>query len=456
VFTDYKPLISLYQYQKTWIQDDSRFLAGMWARQTGKSFASSAKIVIDCREKAGNSWFAISSGERQVKDFMEKVKFHSLITGLVVDWNQKTYSYKLPSGEKDEYQVLSATYRNGSRIIALPANPDTVRGYSGNVYFDEFSVQKNSREMWAAVFPIISRGSYRLMITFTPKGKQNKAYEVWHNPLFTKQQVDIYQAVDQGCPHDIKILKDAIDDPDLWAQEYELAFLDEATAFLSYDLINSAEDDRAGIPGYAGNGGCFYVGMDIGRRRDLTVIWVVEQVGDVLWTREFIELSKVTFAAQDAELSRVVEKYSPYRICMDQSGMGEKMVEDAKIKYGARVEGVLFSAPVKLDLAGAVRRKFEDRTIRIPIDRKVRDDFHSVKKVVTSSGNIRFDAERSEDSHADRFWSMALAVHAAGNIYQPIEYESLESRRDLDDIYGLDDRRNLRDNNRFSSSRGAY
>lgn len=436
--TDYKPLISLYQYQKTWIQDPSRFLAGMWARQTGKSFASSAKIVIDCREKAGNSWFAISSGERQVKDFMEKVKFHSMITGLVLDWNEKTYSYKLPSGEKDEYKVLDARFRNGSRIIALPANPDTVRGYSGNVYFDEFSVQKNSREMWAAVFPIISRGSYRLMITFTPKGKQNKAYEVWHNPLFTKQQVDIYQAVDQGCPHDIKILKEAIDDPDLWMQEYELAFLDEATSFLPYDLINSVEDDRAGRSEYAGNG-YFYVGVDIGRRRDLTVIWVLELVGDILWTREWIELSKATFATQDAELDRIVEKYNPYRICMDQTGLGEKPVEDAKNRYGGqRVEGVSFSAPVKLDMAGAVRRRFEDRTIRIPHDRKVRDDFHSVKKIVTSAGNIRFDAERSEDSHADRFWSMALAVHAAGNVVVDFDFESTGEKRISSEIDGSD------------------
>jgi phage FluMu gp28-like protein len=427
------PLIILYPYQKSWIQDDSRFLAGMWARQTGKSFASAAKIVLDSRSKSGNSWFAISSGERQVKDFMEKVKFHSMVTGLIVDWNERTFSYSLPSGEKDEYKVLAARYRNGSRIIGLPANPDTVRGYSGNVYFDEFSVQKNSREMWAAVFPIVSRGNYRLILNFTPAGKQNKAYDVWHNPLFQRHQLDIYQAVNQGCPHDIRILKEAIDDPDLWAQEYELAFLDEATAFLPYDLINSVEDDRAGRSECAGTG-YFYAGMDIGRRRDLTVIWVLEQVGDVLWTRENIELSKASFAEQDVELNRVIEKYNPCRVCMDQSGMGEKMVEDAKLKYGNRIEGVLFSAPVKLDLAGAVRKRFEDRTIRIPHDRKVRDDFHSVKRVITSAGNIRFDAERSGDGHADRFWAMALAVHATGPGVAEIDFESTGIKREYVEI----------------------
>jgi phage FluMu gp28-like protein len=406
------PIVKLYPYQKRWIQDQSRFLAGMWARQTGKSFASAAKMVIDCREKDNNVWISISSGERQVKELMEKVKFHGELTGMAIDWAEETWSYDTPQG-KDDYKSVEARFKNGSRILGIPSNPDTARGYTANVYLDEFSVHKSSRELWAAVFPVISRGGLRMMVTFTPKGKQNKAYEVWNNELFAKLKVDIYEAVNQGCPHDIALLKAAIDDPDLWAQEYELAFLDEATAFLTYDLINECESDKAGIAEASG-AGPFYVGMDIGRRRDLTVIWVLENVGDVLWEREKIEMKKQTFAAQDQELDRVMAQYRPVRACLDQTGMGEKFVEDAKNRHGSRIEGVLFSGPVKLDLATGIRRRFEDKQIRIKPDRAVRDDLHSVKKITTTSGNIRFDAERSEDSHADRFWALALAVHAAG------------------------------------------
>jgi len=264
------------------------------------------------------------------------------------------------------------------------------------------------------VFPIISRSGYRLVITFTPKGKQNKAYEVWNNPIFSKHQIDIYQAIAQGCPHSLDDLKAGIDDPDLWAQEYELAFLDEATAWLTYDLINEAENDHAGIPELA-SGGAFYVGMDIGRRRDLTVISAVEKVGDVDWTRELTVMKGATFSSQEQELDRVIRQFHPRRVCIDQTGMGEKFVEDMKKRYGEYlIEGVLFSGAVKLDLATSIRKRFEDRQIRIPIDRNLRDDLHSVKKVTTSAGNIRFDAERTNDGHADRFWSLALAVHAGG------------------------------------------
>lgn len=170
------PVIKLYPYQKRWILDDSRFLAGMWARQTGKSYAAAAKIVLDCRERDRSTWVTISSGERQVKELMQKVQFHGELTGMAISWAEETYRYELPSGEKDEYKVVEARFRNGSRILGIPANPDTARGYTANVYLDEFSVHSNSRELWGAVFPVISRGGLRLMVTFTPKGKQNKAY----------------------------------------------------------------------------------------------------------------------------------------------------------------------------------------------------------------------------------------------------------------------------------------
>lgn len=416
------PAVELYPYQKKWILDPSRFKEGRWARQTGKSFCCAAGIVLDSRETDKNKWIAVSSGERQVKEFMEKIELHSNITEKAISWHEETYGFVNQEGFKEEYKVTECRLRNGSKIIGVPANPDTARGYSANVYLDEFSVHKNSRDMWAAVFPIVSRGGHKLWITYTPKGRQNKAYEISNNAMFSHHVLDIYEAVKQGCPHDIEILKSAIDDPDLWAQEYEVQFLDEATAFITYDMINEVEHDKSGIPDIYERGQVF-VGMDIGRRRDLAVIWILELVGDVLWTREVIPMLRASFSAQEQEIDRIWKQYHPMRLCMDQTGMGEKFVEDMQKKYSSSVEGVLFSAPVKLDLANTLRRKFEDKQIRIPIDKAIRDDIHSVKKITTSAGNIRFDAERSENSHADRFWSLALAIHAASNLSGPIEFE---------------------------------
>jgi phage FluMu gp28-like protein len=65
-------------------------------------------------------------------------------------------------------------------------------------------------------------------------------------------------------------------------------------------------------------------------------------------------------------------------------------------------------------------RRFQDRACRIPMDAAVREDLHAVRKTVTAAGNVRLDAERSEDGHADRFWAAALACHASDPSKTPL------------------------------------
>ncbi|MHC1760407.1 MAG: terminase family protein [Negativicutes bacterium] len=63
-------------------------------------------------------------------------------------------------------------------MIGLPANPDTARGFSGNVVLDEFAFHRDSRKIWTALYPTITRG-YKIRIISTPNGKSGKFYELW-------------------------------------------------------------------------------------------------------------------------------------------------------------------------------------------------------------------------------------------------------------------------------------
>jgi len=89
-----------------------------------------------------------------------------------------------------------------------------------------------------------------------------------------------------------------------------------------------------------------------------------------------------------------------------------QLAERAKERFGSKVEPVTFNAAIKEEMAFALRTAFEDRTLRIDPDPKLRSDLRGIKKLVTSAGNIRFLGE-SGDSHCDRFWAKALRHHAA-------------------------------------------
>jgi phage FluMu gp28-like protein len=102
------------------------------------------------------------------------------------------------------------------------------------------------------------------------------------------------------------------------------------------------------------------------------------------------------------------------RVCIDRTGLGMQFAERAAQRFGVyKVEGVNFSGPVKEDLAFPLRSAFEDRAIRIPFgDDPLIADLRKIRKETTASGNIRFVADSDADGHADRFWALALALHA--------------------------------------------
>jgi len=278
----------------------------------------------------------------------------------------------------------------------------------------------------------------------TPNGKSNKFYEIMTGdlPNWSRHTTDIYQAVADGLPRDIDELRSGAGDEDLWAQEFELKWLDEASAWLSFELITACEHDNAGKP-TAYQGGPVFVGVDIAARNDLFVIWVLEAVGDVLWTREVIVRRRISFAEQDMLLDDVVRSYNVVAIGMDQTGMGEKPVQDAIRRYGEmRVKGVLFTGPAKLALATTGKQRFEDRTIRIPEgDSALRSDLHKLKKVVGATGTPRFVAESDSAGHADRAWACFLACDAAATGGVDIEYTPVPTHP-----RGFDSRASERDN----------
>lgn len=434
------PVVNFLPYQRAWIEDQSRFKIGMFSRQTGKTFTTGGECADDCfrgwMEDRRARWVILSRGERQAAEMMTEVikpftkafyeVYNTLLKGGEPEFLEGEFRAPQEQGPDAVYKALEVKFPNGSRITALPANPDTARGFSANVILDEFAFHAKSRDIWAALFPVISKGQQKLRVISTPNGKGNKFYELMtaEDSVWSRHVVDIYQAVRQGLDRDVDMLRKGMADEDAWSQEYELKWLDEASAWLDFELIAGCEHPGAGIRGLYQGGPCF-VGVDIAARKDLFVIWVLEQVGDVLWTREIIARRRISFAEQDQLLADVMRRYHVVRVRMDQTGMGEKPVEDAKRAHGeVRVEGVLMSAAIKLDLATILKEAMQDRRARIPAgDVVLRSDLHAIKKQVGLTGIPRLIADTDTDGHADRFWAFALATSAAQTVYQPYDYQ---------------------------------
>ena len=435
----------LLPYQDRWVDDTARFKIGVMSRQTGKSFSTACEAVVDCINDPGTKWVCLSAGERQALEWLEKAgewstAFKSAIEAITED--------------RDDAEALlkqaEIRFKNGSRIIAIPANPSTARGYSANVILDEFGYHEDPDAIWAAMFPSQTnplagtfqsrvkalmagedtkniRRNLKLRVVSTFNGRDNKFHSLWEKREqngYSGHLVDIHTAVKEGLPLDINALKAGLDDPEIWAQEYECVPADVSAVLLPYDLLAACESTEATTtiaPAYFTGGKPFVMGIDFARKRDLSVAWTDEIVGDITQCREVLEMRDLSTPDQ-VELLRPRIR-AARRVCLDYTGpgvgMGDYLVKEFgeynpdKDQFG-KIELCTFSNTLKVEIFSKLKMVFEQRRTRIPVSRVVREDLHSVQRMTSHSGTVTYRAPHSEDGHADRCTAKALAQRAAG------------------------------------------
>ena len=433
--------------QTKWINDRSRLKLAEKSRQIGWSWTSAyACVRRTSMQGARYDQWVSSRDEMQARLFIDDCKLWADVLSL----GARDFGEQVLDGKQTSFDLRFA---NGRYIHSMSSNPDAQAGKRGGRVLDEFALHKDPRKLWAIAYPGITWGG-SLEVFSTHRGSHNffnqliREVREGGNPkgislhrvtledalneglLYKLQQKlpedDERQAMDEAAYFDF--VKAGCVDEESFLQEYMCVPADDDVAFLEYDLIASCEYAQdAAWDIVEREPGELYAGIDIGRKRDLTVMWIFERLGDVLYTRAVIVLQNMTKPAQEAILWPWIARCR--RTCIDATGLGIGWVDDAQRRFGEhRVEGVTFTTKTKEALAYPVRGKMQDRTLRIPYDPNIRADLRSVTKQTTAAGNIRFTAERTPDGHADRFWALALGVHAASSPSGPIEFQSTGRR----------------------------
>lgn len=164
-----------------------------------------------------------------------------------------------------------------------------------------------------------------------------------------------------------------------------------------------------------------YMGVDIGRTNDKTVIWTVEVVWEypdhtskekepVFYTREILELSNCPFHEQRRLIEQRLTK-DVVRCSIDQGSIGYELAEDFHRHYGAQVERVSLSSGKQGQLALRVRELMRACQVRIPKLESIRKNFQRIQAVETSPGGLpMIKTPRDSTGHCDEFWAFALAL----------------------------------------------
>ncbi|MDR3405197.1 MAG: hypothetical protein P4L99_22065 [Chthoniobacter sp.] len=441
-FPQNDPRRFLLEYQHRFWADPTRFKIALFARQTGKDFTASGELVADCFKalvdgRGGTQWMIAAPSERQSLETLDKVKdWVRLLHGTIADCREQREGGTESLLKSAEVTIRMRGTKCVSTVRAVPGRPDTVRGSSANVLLTEFDFFEDAGETWRAILPSITNplrgGVKKVRIITTPNGLGSAAHKIWTKAegkvVWSKHKVTIHDAVRMGLDIDIEELREAFDDPEGWAQEFECEFLDTASVLLPYEILAAIENPAAAIAAPleywltrdSKTAAPIDLGIDFGRKRDLTCAWALENLGGFKMTRCVTTLEDTPTHIQLATLRPQMK--AARRICIDYTGPGIGFGDLAVAEFGVwnpaqhkfgKVELVTFTNQLKCELFPALRAAADQRQLGIPQDRAIREDLHSMCRVVTPSGNLTYRAPHTADGHADRCTALALALRAA-------------------------------------------
>jgi phage FluMu gp28-like protein len=436
------------RFQVAHLNDEGTFRIENKSRQIAWSFIAAAEGVAEAvLDERSSIFVSITLDEAKEKIRYARTVFENL------------EGVNLPKIKSDNQLLLE--FDNGARLISHSSRPPRGKARM-NVYLDEFAHVKHDRQIYTAALPVISKGG-RLRIGSSPMGASGVFWEVdtqsmraypgytrrrtpwWEVEAFclnvsearnmapamlTSERVEMFgndriKAIYANMP-----LED-------FQQEYEAEYVDEVTAWITWEEIKANQDAEllCGIGQMRGNDmsrvnaainqvkqwlqdkkveTVFSGGMDIGRTRNTSELYLVgESTTNTYPLRLALTMDNTEFDDQQSVVANVMANLPVKKLLIDQTGIGRNLAENAAKKFGQKVEGVDFTNATKQFWAGNTKMVLQQKKAPIPIDRELAYQIHSIKKLITPSKNVVFDTDRNEKHHADKFWALALAHSAA-------------------------------------------
>jgi hypothetical protein len=235
-------------------------------RQWGKSTVCAAKAVSIACNKPNALILVASPSARQSSEFVRKASGFLRKLGV------------RPRGDGDN--EISLLLPNNARIVGIPGIEATVRGFSSVslLLIDEAS--RVPDELYRALRPMLAVGGGSLWLLSTPYGKRGFFYDEWTNgDEWTRFRIP---ATD--CPRIpaafLEKERRALG-PRYFSQEYLCEFQSTNDALFSEPQVRraiSSDVNSLGVDqGVRILNREYFIGVDLGQRRDRTAIAVIER-----------------------------------------------------------------------------------------------------------------------------------------------------------------------------------
>jgi hypothetical protein len=195
-------------------------------RQWGKSTITAAKAVHHAYTERETLTLVVSPSARQSGEFLRKATGFAQRLGI------------RPKGDGDN--EMSLVFPGGSRMVGLPANEATIRGFSAVSLLLVDEAARVEDDLYLALRPMLAVSAGSLWLMSTPFGARGFFYEAWERGGSEWMRVRVPAT---ECP---RIAREFLEGErhtmgERWfRQEYLCEFVDSGNGVFGRDLVERA------------------------------------------------------------------------------------------------------------------------------------------------------------------------------------------------------------------------
>lgn len=215
-------------WQRDAMRCEADRLALLCARQTGKSLTTAFRAIHRAVFYDHSLVLVSAPSERQSLE---------LLRTKVIE-NYHRLGDPVPIRRE---MATALELANGSRIIALPGDSTTIRGYSGvNLIIIDEAAMVPTDDLFIAVMPMLATSKGTMILLSTPMGKRGFFHSTWTSADPTWTRITARATDCPRIPHDFLDEQRRTMGERWFGQEYECSFVDTIGQVFSEEMIRGA------------------------------------------------------------------------------------------------------------------------------------------------------------------------------------------------------------------------
>lgn len=281
-----------------------------------------------------------------------------------------------PAGVQTNRSERVITFPSGGMLGIYSAdNPTSILGEAFHLaILDEAA--RIAEEVWTeTVMPTLADYGGRAILISTPRGR-NWFYEEWMRGQGRNDQVKSWNAPTSDNPNPriqraAQLARDRVV-ADVYRQEWLAQFVEDGLTLFQLVDIDAAERSAPGPLAVGRPGGWYVTSVDIGRRRDATVINTFDAMQEPFQRVAFDRLERVPYPVIQARIEERVRAF-PGPAYVESNGVGDPVIENLEVS----VEPFVTTARSKVQALQALQLLFEKQRLKARWDARERQALKS-------------------------------------------------------------------------------